>query len=341
MCRTRFDIADIARLHRIALEAVQPLTSAQGRVLTAITLCRTAALGGHWNVCLKCGYEEDPSYNSCRNRHCPKCQALAQERWIAKRAKAILPIPHFHGVFTLPEDLRSLARQYPKEVLDALFQSVTAALLDLGRSRLGVTLGLTLILHTWTRELLYHLHIHVLITAGGLLLDGSGFKQVRQKVLLHPKPLAKRFKKKMMDALRGLRKKGTFTMTDGAFNTMMASIACQDWHVYLKQTFHRPEKTLQYLGRYTHRVGIANSRLLDVTDQQVTFRTKDGRKVTVTPVEFLRRFIQHVLPDRFKKIRHAGLYASPKALAQAKTYFESLPEPEPWGKRRGLRGGSF
>jgi hypothetical protein len=220
-----------------------------------------------------------------------------------------------------------VARQYPREVYDALFRAVSSALLDLGRSRLGVVLGLTMILHTWRRDLGFHPHIHVLITAGGLLLDGRGFKRVRRKVLLHPKPLAMHFKKCMMDALRGLREKGTFTMTDGAFNTLMASIASQDWHVYLKRTFHHPEKTLQYLGRYTHRVGIANSRLLDVTDQHVTFRTKDGRKVTVTPVAFLRRFIQHVLPDGFKKIRHAGLYASPKALAQAKTYFESRPDP--------------
>jgi hypothetical protein len=329
MGRTRFDLADIVRLHREGLEAVQPLSPEQGRALSAITLCRTAALGGHVNFCPDCGWEEDPSYNSCRNRNCPKCQALAQERWISARARAILPLDHYHGVFTLPEDLRPLARQLSRAIYGALFQCATAAVLEMAESRLGVRLGLTLVLHTWTRDLRYHPHVHVLITAGGLALDGNSFKRIRKKVLLHVKPLAELFKGKLMDALRQLRKDGVITMSDGAFGTLMASLKAQDWVVYLKRTFHGPVGTLQYLGRYTHRVGIANSRLLDVTESQVTFRTKDGRAVSLHPVTFLRRFVQHVLPDKLKKIRHAGLYASPKALALARDLLGSPVQADP------------
>jgi hypothetical protein len=324
--RPRFDIADIVRSHLPGLRATQPLSSEQARALKAITICRTAVLGGHANVCPDCGLE-DLSYNSCRNRNCPKCQSLAQERWIATRAKAILPIPHFHGVFTLPEAFRALARLYPREIYNALFHSVSTALLQLARSRLRINLGLTLVLHTWTRELLFHPHMHVLISAGGLTSDGTGFKQVEEKFLLPLEPLAQLFKKQMMNALRKIRSKGLLPMadarvkmTDAKFNFLVATLANQDWNVYLKPAFLSSEFVLEYLGRYTHRVGISNSRLLNVTKDEVTFATKNGQTATLHPVIFLQRFVQHVLPDRFKKIRHAGLYASPKSLAKAQAH---------------------
>ena len=329
MGRTPFDLADLARLHRLDLERVQPLSPEQGRALSAIVLCRTAALGGHQGVCLECDLKAEPSYNSCRNRNCPKCQGLAQERWIANRARAILPVPHFHGVFTLPEDFRFLARLYPRELYNALFQCASAALLDLARSRLGLVPGLTLVLHTWTRELAFHPHLHILVSAGGLSLDGLTFKQVDEKFLVHVKALAKRFKTHMLDALRGLWAAGVLGMSQGAFGALLASLWGQDWNVYVKKAFRSSVHVLKYLGRYTHRVAIANSRLLDVTKDLVTFRTKDGRKVSLQPVAFLRRFVQHVLPDGFKKIRHAGLYASPKALAKAKGLLGAPVEPEP------------
>lgn len=327
MGRTPFDIADIVRLHREALEGAQPLSSEQGRALSAITLCRTAALGGHRNFCFECGWEKDPSYNSCRNRNCPKCQALAQERWIAARTRAILPLDHYHGVFTVPEDLRPLARRISREFYGAMFRCASAAVLEMAESRLGVRLGLTLVLHTWTRDLRYHPHVHILITAGGLTLDGKAFKRIRRKVLLHVKPLAELFKGKLMDSLRQMKRDGIIPISDGAFGTLMAALKAQDWVAYLKRTFRGPEGTLQYLGRYTHRVGIANSRLLEVTGNQVTFRTKDGRSVSLPPVTFLQRFVQHILPDRFKKIRHAGLYASPQALARARELLDLQPPP--------------
>jgi hypothetical protein len=326
--RPLLDLANIIRHHRTELEAVQPLSPVQGRALSAMTLCRTALLGGHVDFCPDCGQVESPSYNSCRNRNCPKCQGLAQERWIAARAEAILPIPHFHGVLTLPAELRPLARRFPAEIYKAQLQRSSAAVLKLGRSRLGVTLGLTLILHTWNRELLYHLHTHLLITAGGLTLDGTGFKRVEEKFLLHEEPLSELFKGKMMAALRALHKKKLFGMSDGEFGTLMASLDALHWHVYLKPAFRCDDSVIHYLGRYTHRVGISNSRLVTATRDEVAFRSKDERIVRLKPVDFLQRFVQHILPDGFKKIRHAGLYANPKALAQARVHLGSPKAPE-------------
>jgi hypothetical protein len=325
--RTSYDVADIVRLNRIELETIQPLNAVQGRALSAIAICRTSALGGFVLKCPNGDWAADPSYCSCRNRNCPKCQALDQERWLGKRAEALVPIPHFHGVFTLPAELRPLGRLHPREIYDALFKSAGAALMEMAESRLGIKLGLTLVLHTWTRALLYHPHAHILITSGGLTLDGKAFKQIRKKVLLHTRPLAELFKGKMMDALRTLRGQGVITMSDGAFGTLMATLKDLKWVIYLKRNFDSPRAVLSYLARYTHRVGIANSRLLEVTKDKVTFRSKDGRTVTLRPVDFLRRFVQHILPDRFKKIRHMGLYASPKALAKAKSLLPPLPEP--------------
>jgi DNA-directed RNA polymerase subunit RPC12/RpoP len=317
MQRPTYDMADIVRLHLPALKSMQPLTSEQARALAAIGICRTAALGGHSYFCMDCGLVADQSYNSCRNRNCPKCQALAQERWIQARASAILPIPHFHVVFTLPSEFRPLARTHPREIYDALFKCVSAALLEIGWSRLGIRLGLTMVLHTWTRELTFHPHVHVLVSAGGLA-DGGEFKRAKEKFLLPEQPLSVLFKKKMLNALRRIQKGEVFKMTKGAFGFLLATLANQKWNVYLKKAFHTPALVLAYLGRYTHRVGISNSRLLAVNENEVTFRSKDGRSVTVHPVVFLQRFVQHVLPDGFKKIRHSGLYASPKALAQAR-----------------------
>jgi hypothetical protein len=329
MLRPTFDTADIVRVHLPALLCAQPLTTEQAEVLKAITLCRTAALGGHTNHCVECGLCEDSSYNSCRNRHCPKCQALTQERWIEGRARAILPIPHFHVVFTLPEEFRPLARDHPRQIYDALFRCTSATLLEMGRSRLGITLGITMVLHTWTRELLFHPHVHVLVSGGGLVPGGEEFKLTREKFLLHQRPMGELFRKKMLDALRGMWEEGLFQMTEGAFGYLIARLAGQDWNIYLKEAFHTPALVLAYIGRYTHRVGISNSRILDVKPDHVTFRSKDGRTVTLHPVVFLQRFVQHILPEGFKKIRHAGLYASPKALAQAKALVGEAPLDKP------------
>jgi hypothetical protein len=311
--RPRFDIADLVRRHRAALEAEIPLTLSQRRVLSAIALCRTAALGGHVDVCRSCGFER-PAYNSCRNRHCPKCQALRQERWIAARSARLLSVPHFHLVFTLPSELRALGHCYPREIFGALFSAASQTLLELGDTRLGARLGFTMVLHTWTRELGFHPHVHALVTAGGLATDGSRWVQSSRKYLFPVKVMGMLLRGKMMAALRELHARRAFASFEDfadpeGFDRLMNKLARKSWVVYAKRPFRRVDYVLAYLGRYTHRVGIANSRLVNVQDDEVTFRTKNAKTITVTPVEFLRRFVQHVLPDGFHKIRHYGLYA--------------------------------
>ena len=312
--RPRFDIADIVRQHRAALQAEVHLTLAQRRVLSAMALCRTAALGGHVDACRSCGFER-PAYNSCRNRHCPKCQALRQEKWIAARTERLLPSRHFHVVFTLPSELRALGKCYPRELFGALFSAASETLLALGQSRLHARLGITMVLHTWTRELRFHPHVHALVTAGGLATDGSRWLPSSTKYLFPVEVMGALLRGKMMAALRSLHARGAFSGFEDfadpeGFDRLMRKLArAKRWIVYAKKPFKRIDHVLKYLGRYTHRVGIANSRLVDVRDDAVTFRTKNGKTVTVTPVEFLRRFVQHVLPDGFHKIRHYGLYA--------------------------------
>jgi hypothetical protein len=308
--RPRFDIADIVRLHRSALEARYPLNRQQRRVLTAMGQCRTAALGGHKEVC-EHGDFEQISYNSCRDRHCPKCQALAQERWLDKETQRLLDLPHFHLVFTLPAELRFLAKLYPAKFYGAFFHAVTQTLLKLFRTRLKATPGLMLVLHTWTRELGFHPHLHVLATAGGLALDGSGIVPSGRKYLFPVGMMGKVFRAKMLHALGALQKKGAFPgLPEEIYATRMAAVSAMPWVVYAKKPFRHSSHVVAYLARYTHRVGIANSRIQEATKDRVTFATKQGRTLTLPPVEFLHRLIQHVLPKGFRKIRHAGLYGS-------------------------------
>jgi hypothetical protein len=312
--RPRFDIADIVRRHRGALETEYDLTLAQRRVLSAIELCRTVALGGHVDVCRSCGFER-PAYNSCRNRHCPKCQSLAQEEWIAARAERLLSVPHFHVVFTIPSELRPLARYRPRVVFDALFRAAGEALLHLGRSRFHAELGATLVLHTWTRELHFHPHVHAIVSAGGLALAGDAWTDSSPRYLFPVHVLGALLRGKMLDAIRRSFRDGAFDGFDDfrdpeGFPRLMARLARTRWVVYAKRPFRRAHHVLEYLGRYTHRVGIANSRLLKVTDTSVSFKTKHGKSIAIAPLEFLRRFVEHVLPPRFVKIRHYGLYAA-------------------------------
>jgi hypothetical protein len=282
--------------------------------LTDIAQCRTARLGGHVDQCAACGYEH-PWYNSCRNRHCPKCQARAQETWIEARRQRMLDVRHFHVVFTLPAELRPLARFAPRVVFDALMRAAQRTLVEVGQRRLRATVGATTVLHTWTRKLEFHPHVHALVTAGGLSSDGQRWCSVSRRFLLPVKVLSQVFRGKMMTALGRAYDDGGFAQFDDfrdpeGFRTLMARVAQQSWVVYAKAPFKKGQHVLAYLGRYTHRVGIANSRLLDVSDRAVTFRTKGPNTETLSPVEFLRRLVQHVLPDGLHKIRHAGLYAS-------------------------------
>lgn len=312
--RPRFDIADIVRDHRAQLEATVPLSTAQRRVLSAIGLCRTAALGGHIEQCRSCGLKTQ-AYNSCRNRHCPKCQLLAAEKWIWARTARLLPVRHFHVVQTLPAELRPLARAFPRVLYDALFACTSETLFELGQSRLDATLGVTMVLHTWTREMNFHPHVHAIVTAGGLSRNGDGWNHSNKKYLFPVEVIGALVKGKMLDWLRSTQRRGDFDAFDEfldpeAFDRLMSRLASHNWVAYAKKPFRDSTHVMKYLGRYTHRVAIANSRIVEVTETSVAFRTKTGKVTTVSPVEFLRRFCLHVLPPGFNKIRHYGLYSS-------------------------------
>lgn len=317
----RFDIADIVRAHRAELEAKHPLSSRQRRVLTDITQCRTEALGGHLERCTACDYEK-PVYHSCRNRHCPKCQALAQEKWIEEQRQRMLDVKHFHVVFTLPAELRPLAAFASRVVYNALFRAAGRTLLEFGVRNLKATIGASLVLHTWSRDLGFHPHLHAIVTAGGLAQDGSRFERAGRAFLFPVRAMTQVLRAKLLHELWQAHRAGAFRgfadFDDPEGFERLVNRLPKRWHVYAKPSFENGEYVRQYLGRYTHRVGIANSRLLEVTNEAVTFRTKGDGTETLSPVEFLRRFVQHVLPDGFHKIRHIGLNASKTKRAQAR-----------------------
>ena len=328
----RFDFADIVRAHRAALESTMTLGPVQRRALIDIERCRTAALGGHLDQCADCGYEH-PAYNSCRNRHCPNCQALAQERWIDAQRSRMLDVPHFHVVFTLPAELRPLAAFARRDVFDALFRVATRTLAAFARTRLNATLGAMLVLHTWTRKLEFHPHIHAIVTGGGLAKDGSKWIRAHRAFLFPVKAMSKVFRAKMLAELRRAYQRGRFKRfrdfeDPQAFTRLMSRVAKVDGYLYAKPTFKRAKYVLEYLGR-SHRVGLANSRLLDVSNTAVTFRTKGAGTTTVPPHTLLRRFVQHVLPARLHKVRHIGLYASVPTLREKAWKLLGQPAPRP------------
>jgi hypothetical protein len=281
-----------------------------------IETCRTAAMGGHVDVCLDCG-AESPSYNSCRNRHCPKCQALAQARWLDGRMQRVLPVPYFHVVFTLPAEMRPLAKWDARLIFDLLFRAASDTLLTLGRDsiRLDAQLGITAVLHTWTRDLQFHPHVHCIVTGGGLSSDRKAWVGSGDRYLFPIKVMARLFRGKLVASLAAEHERATSRLPPDvrepeAFAAFRARLYHRDWIVYAKRPFAGPEQVYTYLGQYTHRVGISNHRVLRVDRDAVTIATRDGKTVTLSPFEFIRRFLQHVLPKGFVKIRHYGLHAS-------------------------------
>jgi hypothetical protein len=327
----RLEFADIVRAHGEAFARGRVLRPEQRAALRAIAQCRTAVLGGHLDVCTACGLER-PSYNSCRNRHCPKCQSLAQARWVDSRLERILPIHYFHVVFTLPAELRALAKRSREAVFDMLFASASATLLALARDpkRLGAELGVTMVLHTWTRELLFHPHVHAIVTGGGLSDDGTRFVRARRRFLFPVRVMGALFRGKMLAALERAHAHGQIDLG----NIDIRALHRKPWVVYAKRPFGGPDQVIRYLGRYTHRVGISNQRLVSFDDRGVTFRTKDGKSVTVSPDELLARFVEHVLPPRFVKIRHYGLHSAGHAttrlaLARARLAPHATLTPRP------------
>ncbi len=316
--RPALEVADIFRAHGEAYRHRHALTSDQLAAMRAIGTCRTEVLGGHLDVCDGCGYAR-PAYNSCRNRHCPKCQCLVQARWIEQRTERILPTHYFHVVFTLPAQLRRLCRRNAEAFYDLLFETVSQTLLELGKDpeRLGAQLAFTAVLHTWTRSLQYHPHLHCIVAGGGLSFAADRWVPARRKYLFPVKVLSRLFRGKFLARLRELHDQGKLTSDSLAapptFKDLIDQLYHREWVVYAKRPFGGPEQVYRYLGRYTHRVGISNQRLVSFDGQVVCFRTKNGDTITLHAEEFIRRFLQHVLPARFVKIRHYGLMASSNA----------------------------
>jgi hypothetical protein len=339
--RPALELADIVREHGSAFRRRHVLTPEQHAILSAVARCRTAELGGHLDVCLACGHSV-PSYNSCRNRHCPKCQSLAQARWIEGRMARVLPIHYFHVVFTLPAELRSLAAYNRREVFDRLFAAASATLLELGRDpkRLGADLGITMVLHTWARDLSFHPHVHAIVTGGGLSTSGDRWVPARGRYLFPIDVLGALFRGKFLAAIDAAIARGEVKMPGGRsadpeeWSRLRDRLHRMKWNVYAKRPFGGAEQVIRYLGRYTHRVGISNQRLVSMDERGITFRTKDSKAVTLSPDAFLKRFTSHVLPNGFVKIRHYGLMSSSHAtttLETARTLLtaSALPSEKP------------
>lgn len=314
--RPRYELGDIVRAHADAFRAHHAVSPEQGQVLRALATCRTAALGGHLDRCLDCGCER-PAYNSCRNRHCPKCQAIDQARWLAGRLGTLLPVPYFHVVLTLPGELSSLLMRNRRRLFDLLFRAGSETLLTLGRDphRLGAQLGITMVLHTWTRDLRFHPHLHAIVTGGGLSADGERWIEGDARYLVPVRVLSALFRGKMLALLREAHHRQPLDLPEeladgGDFQQLLADLYDKDWITYTKPPFARPEQVFAYLGRYTHRVGLSNRRILEVTDESVTLRTRGEATATMAPEELIRRFLLHVLPKGFVKIRHYGLVAA-------------------------------
>jgi hypothetical protein len=348
MNRPTLEVADIIRQHGKDFIASNRsrLTWQQLKVLRAIEHCRTAALGGHLDRCSRCGHRAI-SYNSCRNRHCPKCLTNARDRWLADRQKELLNVGYFHVVFTLPHDLSWLALHNQKVVYRLLFQASAETLLEIAADpkQLGAQIGFLTVLHTWGQTLQHHPHVHCVMPAGGLSPDGKQWSHPRYNGFFLPvKVLSRVFRGKFVAGLKRAFRKGellfpgSLKALDGekAFSAFLRKLFRKDWVVYAKPPFGGPEHVLHYLARYTHRVAISNHRLIQLTDGQVTFRWKDyahgskKRKMTVTAHEFLRRFLMHVLPKGFVRIRFFGFLANRRRrtqLAQCQQLLPASAEP--------------
>jgi Putative transposase/Transposase zinc-binding domain len=326
MSRPTLEVADILRAHADNFINKHDLRVQQLKVIRAIVRCRTAALGGHVDVCPRCGGDPVISYNSCRNRHCNKCQAQARRRWVDARKLELLPTRYFHVVFTLPHELHTLILQNQAELYNLLFRTVAETLREIARNpkNLGAEIGFFGILHTWGQNLLFHPHIHCVIPGGGISPNKDRWIHPKYPFLLPVKALAKVFRGKFIAGLRRAHHKNRLTCAGSIhhltepkyFAAFLRTLFRQDWVVYAKPAFGGPEQVIRYLGRYTHRVAISNHRLVSFDGERVTFRWRDyagGNKMKtmiVSADEFIRRFLLHVLPKGFVRIRHFGVMAN-------------------------------
>jgi hypothetical protein len=326
--RPRFGVADVFRLFGPEYRARHRLPADHLKAMRNIEQCRTAALGGHLEECDRCGYEH-PFYNSCGDKHCPGCQTMAKEKWIEARKADLLPVPYFHQVFTLPHELNRLILSNKKTMLAILFKSVAETLKDFGadpKQRLGGEVGFTLVLHTWNQRIFDHFHLHGIIPAGALKADGSWVGAKHDKYLFPGKAISLAFRGKFIAFLRRAYNNNELSFIGHCaelahpirFEGFLDDLCGKRWRVYAKRAFQGPSAVLDYLGRYTHRVAISNYRILDVTKEGVAFSYRDRsdnnkEKVeTVSGKEFIRRFLLHIVPYGFMRIRHYGFLANCK-----------------------------
>ena len=328
MPRSKLEIADIFRAHGPAWRQANAghVSLTQLKVMSAIEACRTEALGGHVAGCDNCGHQHI-AYNSCKNRHCPKCQGPAARDWMAARAEDLLPVEYFHVVFTLPAEIAQVAFRNKKAVYDLLFRASAATVMTIAADpkRLGARIGMTAVLHTWGSALTHHPHIHMIVPGGGLSPDGSRWVACRPGFFLHVRVLSRLFRRLFIEGLLDLHRSGHLVLFGdhaelaeiAAFAAWLAPFRRSEWVVYAKPPFGGPEAVLAHLSRYTHRVAISNARLVSADAQTVAFRWKDYRiklgdrrkVIRLATGEFIRRFLIHVLPDGFHRIRHYGLLA--------------------------------
>ena len=331
MIRPQLEVADIFRDHGPAWRAANEghVSLDQMRVMTAIERCRTAALGGHVARCENgaCGHAVI-AFNSCRNRHCPKCQGAAARKWLAEREAELLPVGYFHVVYTLPSQLRDIAYQNKRVVYDLLMKAAAETTLTIAadKKHLGAKIGITAVLHTWGSALTHHPHVHMIVPGGGLSDDGSRWIASRPRFLVHVKVLSRLFRGRMLAMLTEAHGEGRLRFSGHlaaladktAFKRLLAPLRRSEWIVYSKEPFAGPVQVLRYLSRYTHRVAISNRRLVSADDGGIAFRWKDYRiegparwkTMSLHPHEFIRRFLIHVLPKGFHRIRHYGLLAN-------------------------------
>jgi hypothetical protein len=331
MARPALEVADIFRDHGGAWRHANRghVSLSQLKVMSAIESCRTAALGGHVARCEDCAHTTI-AYNSCRNRHCPKCQAAAAREWLAAREAELLPVPYFHVVFTLPSAIGDLAYQNKAVIYDLLFKASSEATLTIAADpkHLGARIGITAVLHSWGSAMTHHPHVHMIVPGGGLSTDGGRWISCKPDFFLPVLVLSKLFRRLMLEKLLAAHEAGrlqffgslAYLADAKAFAAFLAPLRRKRWFVYAKRPFAGPKAVLAYLSRYTHRVAISNRRLIAVDEGSVTFKVKDyrikgpGRYTTMTLAvdEFIRRFLLHVLPTGFHRIRHYGLFASGK-----------------------------
>jgi hypothetical protein len=333
-------LAEVLRRHGPAYLAAHPLSLAKAKVWRAILACRTAALGGHVEVCDSCGTTRHV-YHSCRNRHCPLCQTRAKEAWLAARRREVLPVPYFHLVFTLPHDLNGLIGQCPRVLYEMLFGAVSTTLTEFAANPrwLGGTPAFSLVLHTWKQDIARHVHAHALMAGGALKTDGN-WVAAKRGFLFPIKALSKVFRGKFVTALKAARQGGKLNeaqLTEHAWCDLLARVHRHNWVVYAKEPLGGPAQVLDYLGRYTHRVAISNERILHIGADTVSMRVRDSahgnrkRTIKLPAQTFIERFLLHVLPRGFKRIRHYGLIGpAHKAvrLAAARAALDA-PAPDP------------